>query len=154
MLLSHIQSHDILLSAAKQNCWILIWSKKDLTPADAFLDFPMPLSMEYHSPSAVMQISSVTGEGLDELEAAVKDLFPSGDPREAGSLLTDARQEEAVTRARDAIRRAAEALELGLTPDAVLTDAEEALDALGELTGRTAKEEIVSRIFERFCVGK
>ena len=143
-----------LLSAARTRRWILIWSKKDLTPPDAFLDFPMPLSMEYHSPSAVMQISSVTGEGLDELEAAVKDLFPSGDPKEAGSLLTDARQEEAVTRARDAIRRAAEALELGLTPDAVLTDAEEALDALGELTGRTAKEEIVSRIFERFCVGK
>ena len=47
-----------------------------------------------------------------------------------------------------------EALENGLTPDAVLTDAEEALDALGELTGRTAKEEIVSRIFSRFCVGK
>lgn len=41
-----------------------------------------------------------------------------------------------------------------MTPDAVLTDAEEALDALGELTGRTAKEEIVSRIFSRFCVGK
>ena len=49
---------------------------------------------------------------------------------------------------------AAEALEGGVTPDAVLTDVEEALDALGELTGRTAKEEIVSRIFERFCVGK
>lgn len=41
-----------------------------------------------------------------------------------------------------------------MTPDAVLTDGEEALDALGELTGRTAKEEIVSRIFSRFCVGK
>jgi tRNA modification GTPase len=143
-----------LLTAAKQKRWILVWSKKDMTPDDAFLDFPMPLSMEYHSPSAVVQISSVTGEGLDALETAVKDLFPTGDPVEAGSLLTDARQEEAVARARDAIRRAAEALELGLTPDAVLTDAEEALDALGELTGRTAKEEIVSRIFERFCVGK
>ena len=143
-----------LLTAAKQKRWILVWSKKDVTPDDAFLDFPMPLSMEYHSPSAVVQISSVTGEGLDALEAAVKDLFPAGDPVEAGSLLTDARQEEAVKRARDAIRRAAEALELGLTPDAVLTDAEEALDALGELTGRTAREEIVSRIFERFCVGK
>ena len=33
-------------------------------------------------------------------------------------------------------------------------DGQEALDALGELTGRTAKEEIVSRIFSRFCVGK
>ena len=47
-----------------------------------------------------------------------------------------------------------ERVDSGLTPDAVLTDAEEALDALGELTGRTAKEEIVSRIFSRFCVGK
>ena len=55
---------------------------------------------------------------------------------------------------RDAVRRAMEALEGGLTPDAVLTDAEEALDAVGELTGRTAREEIVERIFSRFCVGK
>jgi hypothetical protein len=50
--------------------------------------------------------------------------------------------------------RAREAMDLGLTPDAVLTDVEQALDALGELTGRSAKEAIVSRIFERFCVGK
>jgi tRNA modification GTPase len=110
--------------------------------------------MEYHAPSAVVQLSSVTGEGLEELERAVAELFPAGDPKEAGSLLTDARQEEAATGARDAVRRAREALESGFTPDAILTDAEEALDALGELTGRTAREEIVSRIFERFCVGK
>ena len=38
--------------------------------------------------------------------------------------------------------------------DLTQAEAEEALDALGELTGRTAKEEIVSRIFSRFCVGK
>ena len=81
-------------------------------------------------------------------------LFPSGEPQEAGSLLTDQRQEEAASRARNAVRRALAALESGLTPDAVLTDAEEALNAIGELTGRTAKEEIVSRIFSRFCVGK
>lgn len=42
----------------------------------------------------------------------------------------------------------------GLTPDAILTDAESAMTALGELTGRTAREDMVGRIFERFCVGK
>ena len=57
-------------------------------------------------------------------------------------------------RAAEAVRRAQEALDCGFTPDAILTDAEEALEALGELTGRTAKEEIVGRIFSRFCVGK
>ena len=91
---------------------------------------------------------------VTDLENAVAALFPAGDPGEAGSLLTDQRQEEAAGRARAAVGRAMAALAGGLTPDAVLTDAEEALDALGELTGRTAREEIVSRIFSRFCVGK
>ena len=36
----------------------------------------------------------------------------------------------------------------------LLTDAEEALESIGELTGRTAKEEIVGAVFSRFCVGK
>ena len=80
-------------------------------------------------------------------------LFPAGDGAD-GAVLTNERQQEAALRARRAISRAAEALESGMTPDAVLTDAEEALSALGELTGRTAGEAIVSRIFQRFCVGK
>ena len=60
----------------------------------------------------------------------------------------------AVARALAAIRRAEAAMENGLTPDAILTDAEDALNAIGELTGRTAREDIVSTIFSRFCVGK
>ena len=142
---------EIFRLAAECPHWIAVYTKRDLAPPYMVLaSSPAPAA----PPAASVSLSSVTGEGLDQLEAAVKDLFPAGDPKEAGSLLTDARQEEAVARARDAVRRAGEALEGGLTPDAVLTDAEEALNALGELTGRTAKEEIVSRIFERFCVGK
>ncbi len=105
-------------------------------------------------PAASVSLSALTGEGLEDLENAVAALFPAGEQGEAGSLLTDQRQEDAARRALEALDRALEALESGLTPDAVLTDAEEALDAVGELTGRTAKEEIVSRIFSRFCVGK
>ena len=106
------------------------------------------------APAASVTLSSVTGEGLEDLERAVAALFPAGANADAGALLTDARQEEAALRARRAVVRAREALEAGFTPDAVLTDAEEALEAVGELTGRTAKEEIVERIFSRFCVGK
>jgi len=42
----------------------------------------------------------------------------------------------------------------GVTPDAVLTELEGAMEALGELTGRTVREDVPARIFERFCVGK
>ena len=141
---------EVLRLAAESPRWIAVFSKCDLwdTRARSVGIVGSP------APAASVTLSSVTGEGLDKLEAAVAALFPAGDPREAGSLLTDQRQEDAARRARDAVRRAKDALEGGLTPDAVLTDAEEALDALGELTGRTAKDEIVSRIFARFCVGK
>ena len=45
-------------------------------------------------------------------------------------------------------------LGLGLTPDAVLTDVEDAMNAMGEVTGAIVREDITNRIFERFCVGK
>ncbi len=54
---------------------------------------------------------------------------------------------EAVTAALDSLRR-------GLTPDVVLTDAEAALAALGELNGKNIREDLVDTIFSRFCVGK
>ena len=71
-----------------------------------------------------------------------------------GSLLTNPRQFGALDRASRAIERAKTGLGLGVTPDAVLTDVEEAMAALGEVTGRTVREDITNRIFERFCVGK
>jgi tRNA modification GTPase len=50
--------------------------------------------------------------------------------------------------------RALQGLQLGLTPDAVLTDVELAMECMGEVTGATVREDITARIFERFCVGK
>ena len=44
--------------------------------------------------------------------------------------------------------------EAGVTPDALLTDVEEALEALGELTGQSVREDVTDRIFSKFCVGK
>ena len=45
-------------------------------------------------------------------------------------------------------------METGCTPDIVLTEAEAAMSALGELTGRSIREDVTNRIFSRFCVGK
>ena len=150
----HWEAEAVLLNqvARTGKPWLCVESKCDLTGPHAF-SIGL-IQKDANNPAACLCVSSVTGYGLDKLENAVAALFPAGDPGEAGSLLTDQRQEEAADRARAAVRRALEALENGLTPDAALTDAEEALDAIGELTGRTAKEEIVERIFSRFCVGK
>ncbi len=101
-----------------------------------------------------LRVSARTGEGLEELEALAGELLAGEQPRDLGEVLTNARQYEAVLRAREALDRAVSALEADMTPDAVLTDAEEALAALGELDGRTLREDLVEAIFSRFCVGK
>lgn len=137
----------IRLGLSAPRC-IIVSNKSDL-PSQRPIPF---LSLPDGVP--LVETSALTGEGMDELELAIEKLFPEGDNSHAGELLTNTRQAEAATRAADALQRAADALTAGFTPDAVLTDVEEALSALGELTGRTIREDIVSRIFERFCVGK
>lgn len=98
-------------------------------------------------------VSSVTGQGLDELEAAIKALFPLPQVP-AGEILTNARQAEAISRALESMDAAFAAMSEGCTPDIVLTETEEAMSAIGELTGRSVREDVTNRIFERFCVGK
>ena len=99
-------------------------------------------------------ISALTGDGLDTLDACMKELFPELVTPVMGEIITNARQAEAISRARDSVRFSINAIEESVTPDAVLTDVEAALSAIGEVTGKTMREDVVTRIFERFCVGK
>ena len=101
----------------------------------------------------VIPICAKTGEGLDQLADAVDTMFAGSSPCD-GSILTNARQFDAIRRAYEAMLRSMQGLKQGLTPDAVLTDVEEAMTAMGEVTGATVREDITARIFERFCVGK
>ena len=101
----------------------------------------------------VISLSARSGAGVDALCRAVEELFAGGEtPR--GARLTNARQAESAQRALDAVRRAEQALRSGLSPDAVLTDAEEALEALAEFSGKRVRDDLVATIFSRFCVGK
>ena len=101
----------------------------------------------------VIRICAKTGQGLDQLADVVDVLFEGETPCD-GSILTNARQFDACRRAYEAMLRALQGLKLGLTPDAVLIDVEQAMEAMGEVTGSTVREDITARIFERFCVGK
>ncbi len=126
---------------------LVVFTKSDLAPAPAEPDLGGLRA------DGVVSLSARTGEGLDALCAAVAALYPAPDVP-AGEILTNTRQTDAVRRALDALCAAEEALAAGIAPDAALTGLEEAMNALGELSGRTVREDITARIFERFCVGK
>lgn len=69
-------------------------------------------------------------------------------------VLANERQRSCVIRAAEAVDGAINAIELGLTPDAVGVMLEQALDAVYELSGKRASEEVIAEVFKRFCVGK
>ena len=101
----------------------------------------------------VIKTSLATGEGLDKLADVLDEQFAGDQPCD-GSILTNPRQFDACRRAYEAMLQSLQGLKLGQTPDAVLTDIEAAMEAMGEVTGATVREDITARIFERFCVGK
>jgi tRNA modification GTPase len=142
------EDQEILRAVSEEGKpWIFVASKKDLVGNRCSMGL-------VGGETASVEVSALTGQGLDCLGEAVAALFPKDHAVPYGQLLTNARQEEAARRAREAVRHAREALELGVTPDALLTDVEEALSALGELTGQSVREDITDRIFSKFCVGK
>ncbi len=103
--------------------------------------------------SYVIPVSCAKQAGLDLLEQTLDMVFDDEAPCD-GSILTNARQADAIAKSRASIEAALSSLRLGMTPDAVLVDVEAAMEALGEATGRVVREDITNRIFERFCVGK
>lgn len=101
----------------------------------------------------VCSISAINKTGLDILEKTVTEMFPLPQ-MPAGEILTNSRHADAVGRALVSVRSAMQSLEDGCTPDIILAEIENALSSLGELTGKTVRDDVTARIFERFCVGK
>lgn len=138
------EDRSVMNECAQQENAIALINKSDLGSAVSPSDLPFLY---------VIEISTKTGDGLDLFANTVDTLFAGEIPCD-GSVLTNARQYDACRRAYEAMLSALQGLRLGWTPDAVLTDIEEAMTAMGEVTGATVREDITARIFERFCVGK
>ena len=138
------EDQDIIAFCCERENAVALINKSDLGSRVQPSDLPF---------MNVICICARTGEGLDQLSDLVEVLFDGSAPCD-GSILTNARQFDACRRAYEAMLQSLQGLMLGLTPDAVLTDVEEAMEAMGEVTGATIREDITNRIFERFCVGK
>ncbi|MDY3618442.1 tRNA uridine-5-carboxymethylaminomethyl(34) synthesis GTPase MnmE [Agathobaculum sp.] len=102
----------------------------------------------------IVPLSAKLGDGLDKLLSAIPKAVGLGMGAHDGALITNARQAAALARAAERCEAALYAAQSGMTPDAVVMDAEGALAALGEITGETVTEAVVTRIFSDFCVGK
>jgi tRNA modification GTPase len=107
------------------------------------------------SAAPIVNTSTLTGQGLPALEETIADLVLAGKMLHSSSVLvTSARHQEALRRAAEHLRAALLPLEQGLPLDFVSIDLRVAYDTLGEITGETASDDLLDRIFSEFCIGK
>lgn len=99
-------------------------------------------------------ISAETGSGIRELEKAIIEISGAGSFDPGAAMLANERQLDCVSRAFDALKSAYDAVEIGMTLDAVSVGIEDAINAICELTGEKASEEIIDKVFDKFCIGK
>lgn len=102
-------------------------------------------------PPDAVPISIKNGAGLDRLKKMIAGKV--GVPREL-SLVRDAREAEALRRAKKHLIEARETIKMNVGVDFVSIDLRSALEALGELTGESVSDEIINEIFSKFCIGK
>lgn len=96
-------------------------------------------------------VSAKTGEGVELLAKSIAELY-KGNEVDGGEIITAERHVSALYQAKNALKNAIASLDS--TIDCTLIDLREAYDALGEITGKTATQDVVDSIFSRFCVGK
>lgn len=124
---------------------IVVFNKSDLNPAKR--------PNNYQAGNGII-ISAKTGAGLEDLRAAIISPFADRDIHDTGLLITDARHYDLLRRTQSALATASESLSQRLSEELVLVGLYNALQYLGEITGETTPDDVLSQIFATFCIGK
>lgn len=136
-----------LIDECKDKNVIPIINKTDLEPR---------LDVDYikNKLGSPLFISAKSGDGYNELCDRVAELMGTKNFDTTSAMLVNERQRICCQKASDALKDALEALNIGLTPDAIGVCIDDAIAALLELTGQKASEAVVDEVFKQFCVGK
>lgn len=111
-------------------------------------------SEELADPLNVLQVSALTGEGLEALRAAILESFNTVDSENGTLLVTDSRHYDLLCRAQSSLEHSAELFGESTSEEIVLVGLHNALRFLGAITGETTSDDILAEIFSTFCIGK
>lgn len=139
-----------LIEATKDHKRIVILNKSDL---DQHLDLDR---LSQALPDAdFITTSAMTDLGLTDLEDKIADLFFSGQTGDRdATYVSNTRHISLLNKASDALDEVIEGIDLGMPVDLVQVDMTQAWDCLGEITGDSVQDELITQLFSQFCLGK
>ncbi len=102
-----------------------------------------------------VRISTKTGDGLEQLENKIEELFNTKNlDTENEIIITNIRHKDLISKTIKGLNSAIEAIETGIPIDMISINIKEAIKSLGEMLGESVSEDVLNKIFEKFCVGK
>ena len=138
----------IIFAEVAGNKCVVALNKNDLH------SFDQPEQGQLFDHARCVFISAKTGAGFDDLRAAIMEPFEAGGAGETEFLITNARHYDLLRRAGEALRSSNAFVEQRASEDLILIGLYESLRYLGEITGETTPEDVLSQIFATFCIGK
>ena len=103
----------------------------------------------------VIRISAKTGEGIEDLENKIEEMFNLKKlDTENEFIITNIRHKDLLNKARNGLKQAKETILNGLPIDMISINIKTAIESLGEILGESISEDVLNKIFEKFCVGK
>ena len=158
-----------LLDGVGEQPAIVVWNKIDLVgdgsrpPAargcsggsTALTSVPRKTVEPVASPAVEeFPVSALTGQGIENLRNGISRLLGGGASESHGILVTNLRHHDCMRRACASLREGAAALHGNLSEEFALYHIRNGLHTLGQITGETAVEDILDKIFSTFCIGK
>lgn len=139
-----------LLEQTKDFKRIILLNKTDLqTKID------MDKVKEFATDSEIVTTSMLKKEGIDQLEEKIADYFFQGQMNERdATYLSNTRHIALLEKAEQALQEVANGVDMGMPVDLIQIDFTHAWDLLGEITGDTVQDELLTQLFSQFCLGK
>lgn len=142
-----------ILARTRGGMRLIVWNKADLSPNGSAVGGVGSLSQG--EGETAIRVSALTGDGVEDLRRRVGALLLEGVGREpAEDVLPGERHEDVLRRAEESLQLALMSWRNGATEELIAGDIRDAVTTLGEITGKTVGEEVLDRIFSRFCIGK
>ena len=142
-----------ILQQARQTQQLIAINKIDLQNGSA--NFLSKVKLEITNPNIpIVEISAKTGENLEILKKAIIEPFSRQDIDNSGFLVSDARHHDLLLRSRAEIETSISSLNENLSEEIILIGLHNAMLYLGQITGETTTEDMLTRIFATFCIGK
>ncbi|MBS3770638.1 MAG: tRNA uridine-5-carboxymethylaminomethyl(34) synthesis GTPase MnmE [Bacteroidales bacterium] len=142
------------IKGTSKKLMILLNKVDQVTTEDEVVDIEKAIRKVIHTEDELLRISAKQGTNIDKLTSKLLNSVNYSPLNQNEIMVTNVRHYEALKNAYDALQRAREGMESGLSSDLFVMDVRQVIHYLGEITGEITTDEVLGNIFKNFCVGK